>query len=316
MCGNKERNRSYDVGEMMFGTGESFRYLECARCGCLQLLERLKNPAQYYPSRYMSFSEQQLMQFESPLKRFIKRKRDSAAVWGKGMLGKFLLTRFPSDALYGLSGMRVTVDSRILDVGAGLGVLLYSVCELGFKNILGIDPLLAKDIQHPNGVRILKKSIFEVDGKWDVIMFHHSFEHIPDPRRVLLQCSKLLAENGECLIRIPTVSSFAWKHYRTHWIQIDPPRHYFLHSTESMNVLATRAGFEVRNIRYDSTDFQFWGSEQIIRRISFESDRSYAVNPEASIFTKSEIMSFRRIARELNASNQGDQAAFYLRKIH
>ena len=67
-------------------------------------------------------------------------------------------------------------------------------------------------------------------------MFHHSFEHLPDPIETLERVYRLMPSGGNCLIRIPLVSSEAWKKYGPHWVQLDAPRHFFLYSIESLKL--------------------------------------------------------------------------------
>lgn len=229
-------------------------------------------------------------------------------------MGKLIYSKFPNPTLRSLSLIPLSKDLTILDVGCGAGVLLDFLRELGFKNLLGIDPYNQEDIQYPNGLRILKRTIHEIGDKWDLIMFHHSFEHVPDPLETLQRVSGLLKPGGLCLIRIPTVSSYAWKHYGVKWVQLDAPRHFFLHSLESIKILAGKSGLELSSLAYDSTSFQFWGSEEYLRDIPHRDGRSYNMNPRQSIFSKKEIAAFAKRAGELNAASQGDQAAFYLRK--
>ena len=207
----------------------------------------------------------------------------------------------------------LTNDTHILDIGCGSGGLLYLFAEVGLNHLLGIDPFLEKDIVYDNGLKILKKSIHDVEGKWDLIMFHHSFEHIPDPTETLCKVAELLAKGGICLIRIPTVSSFAWENYKENWVQLDAPRHFFLHSLDSILRLAEKAFLKLEKVVFDSSSFQFWGSEQYKRDIPLKSEQSYGQNPNKSIFTKADIKKFEQEAKELNLKNQGDQAAFYLR---
>jgi hypothetical protein len=81
-----------------------------------------------------------------------------------------------------------------------------------------------------------------------------------------------------------------------------------------MQLLADGAGFEVLDVVFDSTEFQFWGSEQYRCGIPLEDDRSFSANPERSIFSPDDMRQFRARAAELNALRDGDQACFYLYK--
>jgi hypothetical protein len=144
-------------------------------------------------------------------------------------------------------------------------------------------------------------------------MFHHSFEHVNDPLRTLLSARRLLCSGGTCLIRMPTTSSWAWRQYRESWCQIDAPRHTYLHSVESVRILASRAGFKLDRVIYDSTALQFWGSERYAKRRSLLESLDPTGRPLE--YSPGRLAHFRRQARKLNDRQNGDQVAFYLSTI-
>lgn len=312
ICGNSEGNKSYLIREMMFGMPDRFEYFQCAGCGCLQIAGPPVDIERFYPSGYYSYGVPASAPF---LKRIDKGIRNRLAFYsGASSLLSPLAGNFNRQPLHAVGRTGVTRESSILDVGCGAGSLLLSLARMGFANLTGADPFIPHDIDHGNGVKVLKRTIGDLTGTWDLVMFNHSFEHIPDPDNALASAARILKPDGICLIRIPTVSSHAWEHYGVNWVQIDAPRHLFLHSVESMELLAHRAGFEVADIGYDSSILQFYGSEQLIRGIPYLSEQSFAVNRKGSIFTAAEIREFRRRAKILNAEGRGDQAAFFLRR--
>jgi len=312
ICGNNDDNRPYKPREMMLGLRDEHSYFECAKCGCLQIESVPENLPTYYPENYYSYKKTGTSNL---LKKQLIRFRDQYAVAGKSLIGHLIYFSSPEPKLNTLKSLNLEKTSRIMDVGCGAGNLLYSLKEIGFENLLGIDPFNDDDIKYENGLTIEKKSLHEVNGEWDLIMFHHSFEHVYDQHEVLQKVHKLLASNGSCLIRIPTVSSYAWMHYGLDWVQLDAPRHLFLHSVDSMRLLAEKNGFKLEHVLYDSNALQFWGSEQYKKDIPLRDKKSYAESINNSIFTAKEIKTFEKRAKELNALNQGDQAAFYLKKI-
>ncbi len=99
----------------------------------------------------------------------------------------------------------------------------------------------------------------QVEGLWDLIMFHHSLEHMPDPHRALREARERLSASGRIVVRVPTVSSFAFREYLENWPQIDVPRHYFVPSSTGLARLFAATGFEPVETYRDATDFQFWG---------------------------------------------------------
>ncbi len=311
ICGDASPHPAYDVKEMMFGMGESFRYFQCVRCGCLQIQKYPANLTRYYPSNYYSFDSPASRNL---LLREIVKIRNRYALTARGLVGRLLYSKVPNPALKSLAQIPLSRNSKILDVGCGSGSIPNALGNLGYMHVVGIDPFIDQERTFSNGVKILKSSILEIHDEWDVIMFHHSLEHMPDQHRVFKKISELLEPDGICIIRIPTVSSYVWKQYGVHWVQLDAPRHYYLHSVESITTVAGGAGLVVRKIVYDSTGFQFWGSEQYKGGIPLRSEKSVVNGVSRSIFSRSGLKRFEQEASRLNAREEGDQMAVYLTK--
>lgn len=163
-------------------------------------------------------------------------------------------------------------------------------------------------------MRILKGDIFGIQKQYDLIMLHHSFEHMPRPLAVLQQVHRLLRPSRFVVIRIPVASSFAYRKYGEHWVQLDPPRHLFLHTVRSMELLAAASDFRIADVIHDSTEFQFWASDQYRDNIPLRDERSYLTNPGTSMFSPSQIADFRRAADDLNREGDGDSACFVLQR--
>lgn len=310
VCGNPENNKEFKIKEMMFGFRDEFIYLECSKCGCLQIAKIPKNMGKYYPSNYYSFQKVGSTNF---IKQYIKKERDKYALFKKGPIGKVICKKYPNPLFDMISKIGVNYNSRILDVGCGAGNLLYSLNETGFENLVGVDPYIDGDVINED-IKILKKTIHELpdNEKFDLIISNHSFEHIPDQLETLVKVSKILSENGVCLIRMPVKTEYIWNRYGVNWVQIDAPRHFFIHTLKSFELLVKKSGLVIRNVNFDSTEFQFWGSEQYKKGIPLRAENSYSVNPKKSIFTARQIREFRKLAKQLNMNKQGDQAAFYL----
>jgi 2-polyprenyl-3-methyl-5-hydroxy-6-metoxy-1,4-benzoquinol methylase len=310
VCGNSGNNKEFQIKEMMFGFRDKFTYFECSKCGCLQIAEIPKNMGKYYPSNYYSFKKGESSNF---IKQYIKKQRDKYALFKKGLIGKAIYRKYPNLLFDMISMIKINHNSRILDVGCGAGNLLYSLNEKGFENLVGVDPYIDEEVINRD-VKILKKTIHELPDskKFDLIISNHSFEHIPDQLETLVKVSKLLSENGVCLIRMPVRTEYIWNRYDVNWVQIDAPRHFFIHTIKSFTYLAKKAGLVIKDITFDSTEFLFWGSEQYKRGIPLSAEDSYSVDPKKSIFTNEQIKEFKKMAEELNRQKQGDQAAFYL----
>lgn len=315
ICGNSLSNSVWEVREMMLGSAGTFTYFECASCGCLQIATLPPKIEQYYPREgYYSFSP--VPTAGSKAQSYFKRARMDYILHRRNLLGWFV-TRVKGTPLMLtlIAHTEANFSDSVLDVGSGAGHLLFELGECGFTNLTGIDPYIEKGITYSNGVRIIKGELQDLHEQYDLIMLHHSFEHMWDPRTTLKQLHRLLKPHRQVLIRIPTVSSFAWKKYREKWVQLDAPRHFYLHSKRSVELLAQQSGFKLRDVIYDSTGFQFWGSEQYIKGISLNDPKSVAVNKASPLFSSEELARFEREAAQLNKRGEGDMAAFYLVRV-
>jgi SAM-dependent methyltransferase len=313
VCANSKGNMTHVAREMMFGFRDQFEYLECGQCGCLQLKNVPADLPDYYPPDYYSLSET-VPPSVGWIGMTLRRARSELILHETPGLARLVSGHRPEPAWVPWLRGRVTTRSRILDLGCGAGHFLLELRKQGFRNLTGVDAFIARTIRYANGVTIYKSRVEDVRGTFDLVMLHHSFEHMPRPLDVLKRISQLLRPGGAVLLRTPLADSFAWRRYGTNWVQLDAPRHLFLHTKMSMALLASRSGFATTEIRYDSSAFQFWGSEQYARDIPLRSPSSYAENPAASIFLPTEIADFERQARELNEAAEGDQAGFFLRR--
>ena len=75
----------------------------------------------------------------------------------------------------------LATDSRILDVGYGDGALLNALSASGYRDLTGIDPFVEPIEPPAPGVRVLSTHPRRGAGTYDIVMLHHSLEHLPDP---------------------------------------------------------------------------------------------------------------------------------------
>jgi SAM-dependent methyltransferase len=277
----------------------------------LQIREIPEDMSSYYPSSYYSFQAYDGKKFKGA-KGAIKKKFYAYAIFRANVIQRILGGLAGTNIYNCLRGLHLDFQTRILDVGCGNGRnFLYPLAEIGFTNVCGCDPYINEPILYPNGLRIENTEIFNCKETYDIITYHHSFEHLPNPKEHLQKIRSLLSENGVVIIRIPTVSSYAWEHYQENWVQLDVPRHFFLHSQQSMQILADNYGFDLYSIIYDSTFFQFTGSEGYKKDIPLNTPKERSLIRRLKRKFRERI--YQHKANELNRDKRGDQAIFYLR---
>jgi len=308
ICGNIEGNIIFQTKEMMFGFRDPFNYVECKECGTVQIEEIPDNIEKYYPDNYYSYST------NDPSKFSLKKWRHGIVynqLFGNQSLAGRLIALFSSKPPVWMNRKYLQLSSKILDVGSGSGKLLLDMQKGGFTNLVGIDIFLPGDIQYECGVNIYKKDFFDVTEMFDFIMFNHSFEHMDRPQDIFNHLYTILNKGCYAMIRIPVADSYSYKKYGADWVNLDPPRHFYLHTTKSIRHLAGVAGLELKETIYDSDKIQFYGSELYKRNLTLV---DYDKGMHKDVFSKKQMHAFKAEVKKLNKQKEGDWACFYLYK--
>jgi SAM-dependent methyltransferase len=301
---NGKLGDAFDVREMMFGSREKFAYEKCEKCGSIQIAELPEAMEKHYPYYYYSLKVEVPKLLPLP---FFKKLFNNYRIKKKYRTHGHEIFRYFRD-------LQIMPSQKILDVGCGKGKLICEMFNFGFQHVEGVDKFINQEYDYNYGVRVYKKDLGELKpNTYDVIMMHHVFEHMDKPGEELAKCSVLLKKDGYLIIRIPLVAR-AWEIYQQDWIQLDAPRHFFLHTEKSMAILAEREDLKIERIVYDSDGFQFWGSELYRQDIPYADDATKELNEPTAFFTEEELAAYNAKAELLNAEHQGDQAIFYLRK--
>lgn len=304
MICNGNFKKEHIFREMMFGFRDEFVYQECNVCGCLQIKEIPENILKYYPKYYYSFTQKIAALKRQPfIKRLFKGFRLQKLYHGSDAMLKYF------------KPIKTSFEARILDVGCGSGKLICDLFNKGFENVEGVDKFVPQEMNHGYGVKVMKKELVELPkNHYDVVMMHHVLEHIEEQQQTLSDCHALLKEDGCLLVRIPILGE-AFQIYHGDWVQLDAPRHFFLHTLESMRILANQTGFEIKRILFDSTSFQFLGSELYKKDIPlYTAENNYQSHIFTDLFDAKEMEAFDQKAEQLNKDKRGDSAAFYLYK--
>lgn len=273
ICGETSEPKTYFAKEMMYQNAGNFEYFECPRCKCLQIASVPDNLGDFYDSNYYSYNA-------------------------------------PADTV---SRGKIEHHKRILDVGCGAGALL---CEMaahsGIESLTGCDPFIEHDFSYENGVQIFKKTVHEMAGEFDVIMLNDSFEHMTDPHETMDSLKRLLAKGGAIKMTLPMYPNIAFDMYKENWYQLDAPRHIFLHSKDSLKLLAEKHGLKIVRMVYDSNNSAILRSFLYTKGITF-----WKQDPKDifKYFTKTEIVDINKKVADANQKGYGDHATvFFMHK--
>ena len=309
ICGNTAGNKTHTAREMMFGLRDKFEYLECGNCGCVQLLNVPADMAKYYPPNYYSFQKHGWVMTRM-------RRRWAAYACGATSPTGWFVTELicPNNAMKSVHRLKLPKSARILDVGCGSGKLLQDLYYFGYTGTSGADPFIERDIVYQNGPTIFKKQLADMAGSYDVIMLHHAFEHMDQPAEVLRVIARLLSKDGRGIIRIPVASSYGWRHYGINWVHLDAPRHLFLHTFKSLEILCAQAGLEIADTIHEAEELSISGSESYVKDIPL-TDPRYPLSSSVKRFLAWNRRKADKVkAQEMNQRKEADMVCFYLKK--
>ena len=271
ICGGSGLFETYLVPEMFQGTKEPFRYFACEACGCLQIEQIPEDLPRYYGADYYSFKKPEII----------------------------------------LPGPEVPRDDRaILDVGCGSGKTLCELAAQGYTRLLGCDPFIEQDLHYENGVTIHKCDISGVTGQFDLILLADSFEHVEDPLETLRHVKRLLKPDGLCQISTPVFPNLAFEAYGPFWYQIDAPRHFYIQSIASMQLLAEQSGFSVARMEHGLNESAFAISRLYQQGVAFFAQPVWSLEP---YFSPTQLADFQFVAQAAAEQERSDHVQFYLR---
>jgi len=298
---------AFSAREMMLGTRDAFDYLECQDCGGLQIGAQPENLERYYAEDYYT-DHQRRVSGHGPGIHFLRRGWSQVRLAGGALLRPVSGRHYARFEWFRRTG--TNLDDAILDVGCGSGRLLDRMARDGFTQLTGIDPHWTNAGGAIPGRRFARQGPEDHSGRYRLVMAHHSFEHMLDPAAAFEAMAGLVDRGGHLLLRVPVADCWARSHYAADWVQLDAPRHLFIPTRKSIEILARRVGLRIVGVEDDSGPFQIWGSE-LYRRDRSLSESGRGGRRKLSLRIR---WAARWKARRLRRAGIGDQASFYLRR--
>jgi 2-polyprenyl-3-methyl-5-hydroxy-6-metoxy-1,4-benzoquinol methylase len=146
---------------------------------------------------------------------------------------------------------RFRSEGSVLDVGCGLGFFLRALDPQRWERN-GIEPM---PVPYREAARSLGSDrIFNTEliaarlpsGKFDVITFWDSLEHLPNPRAILQEAGRLLRPGGIILIGLPNFGGYQARHFAEDWFGLSLPHHLCHYTRDTLARLLEQCGFRVR----------------------------------------------------------------------
>lgn len=167
---------------------------------------------------------------------------------------------------------RYKKPGKLLDIGCALGFFLELASKRGWKSY-GIEvSKAAADYAKKNKHSVFNGTLEEASYKkesFDAVTIFDVIEHLPNPKKTVLQIKKLLKPKGIIAVTTPNIGSLAAKVLGSGWEEIKRVReHTYFFSDKTLRELLESAGFKVLKTETAGRHFSV---ESAIRRLNIYS---------------------------------------------
>lgn len=108
-------------------------------------------------------------------------------------------------------------NKKILEIGCGTGETAFEIAKKG-GDVLAVDYseeaiTIAKEKHKHKNLKFETKSLHDVKGSFDIVIFQEVLEHTDDPLDALSRLSKLIKEDGLLLVTCPSfmnIRGYIW----------------------------------------------------------------------------------------------------------
>ncbi len=130
-------------------------------------------------------------------------------------------------------------DAIVFEYGVGYG---WNLARLDCRRKIGCDvsPLLEAEVKKL-GIEFVYDPKEIPDASADVVICHHTLEHVASPENVLRQIHRILKSEGKLLLFVPYEKE---KRYRR-FDRAEPNHHLFSWNVQALGNLAENCGFNV-----------------------------------------------------------------------
>lgn len=165
---------------------------------------------------------------------------------------------------------RFAPSGTILDIGAGVGLLLDEARKMGYS-VIGFEPSMAsvKAAKKHFGIELIPREFSPsmLKRSVDVIIINHVLEHLSNPRKVINFCAKTLDTEGALVIGTPNFDSFMSRIKRGKWQSLIPKQHRWQFTLSTLDQLVVPHGFRRIAVSYENHDrsMHYWWKKPIYR---------------------------------------------------
>jgi 2-polyprenyl-3-methyl-5-hydroxy-6-metoxy-1,4-benzoquinol methylase len=261
LCGSSDAALLFEAVDRLHGMSGRFTYVRCKQCGLVYMNPQVvpESVGLLYPESYAPHADK-----SKTSRSVLMALRDGLR---KVPILATELRRLTDARVMTPLVRRLTADARLLDVGCGSGAFLDAVRTDTGCHVQGVDlsRQAVEAAQRLYGVDVFEGPVTEApfsEGTFDAITAWWYLEHVAKPNEAVAAMSRLLKEEGTCVIGIPNFDSLFARRFRDKWYHLDCPRHMCIWTPKTIRRLLTRHGLSVTKIYHDRSPWGLLGSLQ------------------------------------------------------
>lgn len=255
LCGKNDTQPLFKLRDLYIRKNDptEFFLVRCNRCGLVYL-----NPQPTYQELQPFYQGGYFQSFENQV-----QKRGKLYKFLRSVRRELLPRLVPKFYKLGVMENRA---GKFLDIGCATGTKDAQFIK-DFPNweFYGVEPdeVAFKEASKIDRFKVKKGFVEDArypDKFFDVVFMHHVLEHVPNPKSTLLECRRVLKDNGKLIITIPNYGSLSSKIFGKCWRHLDIPRHLFHFTNKTVNQLLENTGFRIERLDYEIADGSFLNS--------------------------------------------------------
>jgi SAM-dependent methyltransferase len=175
---------------------------------------------------------------------------------------------------------RIRKPGKVLDIGCGRGLLLSKLRERGWQprgtELSEEAAAYARErLGLPVTTEALQDCMFPAE-EFDLVILWHVLEHVPSPRAMLKEVSRILKPGGVLLVAVPNFGSWEARRSGRAWFHLDVPRHLTHFTPATLQGALEGAGLSLLTTNFFSTEYDFYSFVQSAQnRLGFRHNYLY-----------------------------------------
>lgn len=254
LCPICDSTSQYDFSsrDLMFDHYVRYDYQRCTNCNFIfqHPIPSAEQISSFYPNDYVVYEEKSRLKNLSNFRKSILKKYYGYTHLDTCLLSDILC--FIPHKLNDNYEIPFVANGSLLDVGCGNGRYLDGMKKLGWhikgvefnEGAVNVCRLSNLDVHHGD----IFSANFDSDS-FDVINISHVIEHVPGPKELFAELSRILKKNGVLIIKTPNSNALARPLFNTNWYANDVPRHIYLFSEKSLSLLSGICGLKMLQLR-------------------------------------------------------------------